>query len=353
MNRSSSNTPPRKVGPAVVVALLALAGGARTTAAQEPQLDNLRSQFHTGSLRLGMLLQTVADFQPTRAAPGENGFSIANFRMSLGGRLDGGFSYFVQTAFQSTPAMLDAQLSYRAHRHATVTVGLFKAPFSHEFLTSAASIDFVNRSQAASALAPGRQIGAQAQLHTAGGETGVAVGAFNGNRPGTNANDNAHFLYSVRGYTSLPVGNGDRSGTITLGVNAATSRDDAYTGGEGFFSSFAGRRTLVGTDLRLQLDGWLVASELIVADLAPAIGADRTVWGAHITAGRHVNDITQLLIRFDGLDPDTPAGRSDLLVLGVNLWPTGATEFQANYVVNLQEADLRQHRLLANFQIGF
>jgi len=73
----------------------------------------------------------------------------------------------------------------------------------------------------------------------------------------------------------------------------------------------------------------------------------------HLTGGWHVREDAQVLVRFDGFSPDVPAGRSDWLVLGFNVWPTRATEVQVNYIVDTGDAALDRHQLLVNYQDEF
>ena len=70
---------------------------------------------------------------------------------------------------------------YKVTPAVRIDVGQFKSPFSYEFLTPSQSIDFVNRSQVVTALAPGRQLGAQIGFEWSEGRYGARVGVFNGN----------------------------------------------------------------------------------------------------------------------------------------------------------------------------
>lgn len=178
--------------------LLFLLIGSAINAQDEPLGEALKENFKKSYLSVGMLLQTVGDFQAERVAAGNNGFNISNFRLSLSGELDRGFAYFVQANFIASPAILDARLSYRLSPHLLLDAGLFKAPFSKEFLTTADAIDFVNRAQVVTALVPGREIGVQLRGELAGPAVTATIGGFNGNRSAANNNDNGEFLYAGR-----------------------------------------------------------------------------------------------------------------------------------------------------------
>ena len=338
---------------AVAIALVAWPSTMAAQGPDEPIFDRLTETFKKDYLSLGVLLQAVADFQVERTLPTENGFSIANFRLLLQGELDGGFGYFLQASFAGTPAILDARMSYRASPMLAFDVGQFKAPFSREFLTSAASIDFVNRSQGVTALAPGRQIGLQARFNDRRRTVAVSGGIFNGNGTTPNGNDNENLMYAGRVAVTPRLGPAGTGRALEVGVNVAHSDDQSSTFGGGFVTGFVGTRTHVGGDARLTLDRWLLSGELVYAELRPTLGIDRSPWGFHTTVGYMLSPKTQVLARFDGFDADAGPDRSDLLVLGFNAWPTAVTEFQVNYLIDTRDTAVDHHQLLVNFQFGF
>lgn len=337
--------------------LAVLASAAVSTpghAQQEPLYDELSRMFKRDYLSLGVLLQTVADFQIDRTFPGSNGFNISNFRLALYGELDQRFGYFLQTNFASSPAILDARMYYRFSPQFAVDAGQFKAPFSYEFLTSAASIDFVNRSQVVTALAPGRQIGIQLRTANAAQTVGFNLGAFNGNGTRPNGNDSDNLLYAARLYGHRAAERSDGTQTVLdVGVNAAFSNDELSTFGSGFVTGFAGDRAILGADARVRHGRYLLSGEIIYAALDPDVGAERDPWGLHATVGYMFTDKIQGLVRWDGFEPDNGAGRSDWIILGFNAWPTVVTEFQVNYIVDTDNAAPDHHQLLINFQFGF
>lgn len=319
----------------------------------EPLLDGLARLFQTEALSIGALLQTVGSFQADRTLPGGNGFSIATMRLAVYGELDMGFGYFFQTDFTRSRPLLDASMHYRVAPALRLDAGLFKVPFSREFLTPASSIDFVNRARVVASLAPNRQIGLQAGGQLGSGPLSYAMGLFNGNRfVEANANDNDDFLYAVRiAYDSDAPSRGAADGRLAVGFNLAFSSDDDVTL-VGFPDGFEGERLLFGLDARWNRDRWLAAAEIIGANLDPVAGATAEPYGWALTLGYMLNGKSQLLARWDSFDPDTGPDSDDLFILGYNLWPTGATEVQLNYVVPTA-GGLDEHQLLANLQVGF
>ncbi len=336
-----------------VTLTLGVSGALEAQRDEEPTYRQLIQMVQRDYLRLGVLLQTVADLQIERSMAGGNGFNISNFRVALSGELDAGFGYFLQTNFAASPAILDANMFYDVSPSVRLTAGQFKAPFSREFLTSASSIDFVNRAQAVTALAPGRELGMSVTATSASKALGATAGIFNGNRTVPNGNDGNHLLYVGRVFGTLqPVGASSADTKVDIGVHVAYSRDESATL-PGIVTGFSGARTLVGVDAATRIGPTSISGEVLVASLDPAVGATRNPWGFHATAGYMLTEKTQALIRFDGLDPDAPAGRTDLVILGFNAWPTAVTEFQINYLFDPDDAAFDRHQILANFQFGF
>ncbi len=326
---------------------------ARAQQAQEPRLDELIANFKKPYLSFGALFQFVGDFQPERSFGGSNGFSIGNMRVSLSGELDQGFGYFFQTNFATAPAILDAKAYYRFSPALVVDVGLYKAPFSRELLTGAGALDFVRRSQVVTALAPARQIGASLRGDVADGVVSYGVGIFNGNKFNGNRNDSNEFLYVARLSVFPKALKGTKPGDrLELAINVARSEDEDTDFGGGFLSDFQGEQTLVGGDFRLTRDRFLLAGEFIAARLEFAAGPTADPTGFHLTGGYQLTEWSQFLVRWDSLSPDGVTGESDLVLLGYNIWPTGATQLRANYVIPTV-GGVDNHQLLMSAQVAF
>jgi hypothetical protein len=316
-------------------------------AQDEPLFEQLVGRIKSKPFNIGLLMQTVADFQPERSQSGYNGFSIANFRLSFYGELDEGFSYFVQTNFVRSPSFLETRFTYSVAPEFTVDAGVYKPPFSKEFLTSESAIDFVNRSQAVSQLSPGRQIGMQARGRLADKMVSYAVGMFNGNPFTSNINDNNDFIYLARLALFPPV---PENQMIEIGISAAHSNDaDVSVLGTGF----SGKRLLLGADARLTIDDFLLSGEVVRADLKQTAAATVKPFGYQATIGCMITSKSQLLGRWDFFRADGLAPDAHLIVLGYNLWPTKATELQVNYLVPTKNGNIRHHQLLVNAQIAF
>lgn len=326
----------------VAIATLSMTPAA---AADEPLLDALERRLKNEWMSVGLLLQLVADVQSDRDLPGENGFSVANTRVSAKGTLDGHVSYFVQANFAPTAALLDASIGLALSEHATLQAGAMKAPFSVEFLTAASAIDFVNRSQVVSLLAPGRQIGATLRGTLDDATVHYAAGVFNGNGVGPNGNDGD----GVLGVARLGVDASDSDGRAQFGVNVAYGSDDDTR--VGLDPDFRGDRTVLGADARIERGRHVLSGEILWASLDSRDVPSTEPWGYQITAGTMLGGETQLLARLDAVKADGHAWRN-VAIAGLNVWPTRATELQVNVLVPTNES-ARHTQLLVNGQVAF
>lgn len=337
-----------RLGPRCLLLALPVFLAARQAAAQtptdEPRLADLASRFQTDALRVGMLIQVHADYQPERSEPGTNGFSINNLRLSISGALDGGFSYALQANFVTSPALVDARIGYEASPLFHVDAGRFKAAFSREALTSARSLDFVQRSRGVRALAPGRQIGVQV---SGGGASGVryAVGIFSGPR-----SDNASGLVLGVARLTLHAAGADAADAVDAGVSIGAGRDGVIDGRDDVVIP-TDDRVIAGVHARYTHGPFLVSAELVAARLGFEDSPTTEPWGYHATAGYRPSRRTQLLARWDRY-ADAPAAATDRILVGFNARPTTPTELQVNWVIPV-EGSLDTNRLVVNFQIGF
>ncbi len=335
---------------ALAVGLLCLA---TPLAAQDSLLTELAHRFRSKPLSLGALLQVVGDYQNEARSSGVNGFRIANFRLKLSGELDGGYGYLLQTNFAAAPAILDAEVHYRVADALVVQAGQFKAPFSRELLTSAGELDFLERSRVVSALAPSRQMGAMVRGKLGQGRLDYGAGVFNGNGIGSRTNDDGRVLGVARiSWWPFRV-EPSATRSLELGVNIGYSHDANVNLGV-LGTSFGGRRTLWGADLRYTDARWMLAGEIVGARLdpsGPGGTADPIGWQA--TAGFQPTGHLQLLARWDALRPDGLGPDGDLLVLGLRAWPTGAIQFRLDDLIDVDYAEPSRHRILAGAQLGF
>jgi len=283
--------------------------------------------------------------QETRTAAGQNGFSIANFRLKLYGDLDGGFAYCFQTNFLKSPGILDGYIPYTPLTDITIDAGLMKAPFSKEYLTSAADIDFVNRSQVISALNLGRQVGLKVRGVIGDGVLKYSTGIFNGNN-NPNGNNDASFL--VAGRISLfPFGQSENE-KLEIGINGGRSKEEII---QNFFL-FNVTRNIAGVDFRWTHDRLLLSGEYVMTEYRSSAAAIIRPEGFHVTGGYAVTNNSQILIRYDSYRPHGLGVDSDMIVAGYNLWPTSVTGIQANILFPTNNTVTNKLQLLLNAQVS-
>ncbi len=321
------------------------------TAGDYPQEKSLTAQLKEALQKkyasLSILVRNVADFQIERSAPGNNGFSIENFRIKLSGDLDDNFGYSLETKMLNSPAILDADLYYKFSPQFKLDFGLFKLPFSREYLVSEGDIDFVFRSRAVEALNIGKQVGVMLSGGTGNNVLTYAGGIFNGNKGGVK-NDNNKFLYVGR-IVIQPTGT-EKTTVLKIGLNAAQSIDKSVVIMD---SVFAGNRLLLGGDLNLILNNFQIYAEIISARLRPVSGSVMRPWGYEVTAGYSPAKNMQVLARWDVFNEEGGLPGDDLAILGFNIVPAELFKFQFNYEIPAGNGKFKNHRLLINGQLYF
>ncbi|MBU2444062.1 MAG: OprO/OprP family phosphate-selective porin [Bacteroidetes bacterium] len=315
-------------------------------AQEEPLFEKLQKNFQTKYFDVGFLFQGVFDHQFERTFPGNNGFSLANVRVILSGELDEGYGYYLQTNFVSARPLLDARFYYKIAPYLIFDIGQFKVPFGTEYLISKSAIDFVNRAQNVN-LIPGRQIGLQVRGDLLKKTLTYKAGVFNGNGTAANANDNRDFMYVGRLEFKNQLSDCGHS-KLEVAVNAATTNDAVPA------PVFSQKRNFAGGDFRLTLNNLFLSGEFIYQNMKQNNGASLNHKGYHLTAGYMVTDKIQLLGRWDSLIPEKSLfTESNFIVLGCNIWPTKATEFQINYIIDTEQSGVKKHQVLINSQLAF
>lgn len=301
-----------------------------------------------GALSIGGLLQTDAYLG---GASGDQ-FRARSVRLRLGGQIDA-VQYVVQTDFASSSVLLDAYARLPLRDRLRLTAGLFKTPFSAEFLASRPDILFAERARVVNALAPNRQAGVTLDASLLPDRLSATVGVFNGTR-GLGPNDNDQFLYVGRVDGQMPLG----PGQLRVGTNAAYSVDDDVALQDLNRPSFEGTRFLFGVDARFETERWLLEGELDTGELdprgvsVPRLAASSAPVGAYLAGGLTVAPDHQLLARFDQFDPDVSARASpdDQLTLGYNYEPSSVLRVLLNYQTPLD--DLSGGFLTARLQVA-
>ncbi len=306
----------------------------------EPLLGELRSTLTRPWMTVGALFVTTVDLGLEDRATSA---SVRAARLRLSGNLDGGFSYFLQTNFAASPALLDARIGWSPDSAFTLWAGRFKTPYSRELLAYLGDLDFIARARVVDALSPNRQVGMQATWR-AGDHLAWSLGGFTGTE---NAARNESLIGVARlEGMAIPVG----EGTLSVAGQAAVGRDAAITG-RAYPLTFEGDGFLLGGDARFELGRLLLAGEFHRAEWEPVAAADTDAQGAFVTAGWMVRSDQQVLVRWDNYR--APVGQaSDFLVLGYNAWPTSAAQVQVNWLAPVDESGA-PHQVLVSFELRF
>lgn len=293
-------------------------------------------------VHVGGLLATMFDHEFDSPVD-RNGMSIADARLSGLVTVPTGFEIFIQGNLVQQPVLLDLRLSWQADPALVFDAGYLKVPFSEEFILDARDLDFTDRSQAVTQLAPNRQVGAQVRGTPWTGWQ-YFVGIFNGNRA-VDGNDDEGYLVAARVRSERKFA----KGLWSLGVNGAYASDRALM--HELVGPFAGRRLLGGVDTRVEYGIWLFSSEAVWARFSPDMGADIDAFGYQVSAGAQFTKIWATKARWDSFDPGPVGVARDLLILGVG---PGDEVFSAwlDWVIPIDEPAGRQ-RLLFTLQAAW
>ena len=315
-------------------------------------------------VKLGGYVQTRYTSSPK--AVGADTFEAKRVRLTLSGDVTPSVDFKVQVDFAGSrsglksakigpdgklvtssanfakPLLLDAVFGYKLQGTNKLSIGQFKVPFGLENLTSSTNLDTINRSQVTETLVPGRDVGIQVngirELNKYGSsQVEYALGVFNGS--GINvADDNDRKDIAARAVWKP-------------GINGLSIGLAAYNGSLGT-TNIAHNRT--GAELIYTFAPWTLKSEYIWAK----DGSVRKN-GWYATAVRQINELTQAVVRYDNLNPDTRSVKdasTNSLTLGINrfLNKDGYTRWQLNYEIKGEKGTAILNNLLtAQFQAGF
>jgi hypothetical protein len=332
----------------IVTTVLLISAPVFSQEKDEPLFEEFKNAFSKPYLRIGLVLQTTGNFQIEREA-GTNGFELTNLRLKLSGKFDKGIGYAIQTSFTRSPSILDARIYYEIDKSFIVDAGLYKAPFSREFLISTPYTDFVSRAQL-TALVPNRQIGVTARGLIPGTQLTYSAGVFNGNRFSTAGNDNNDMMYVGR-LSFNPAISQNKSDKLEIAVNVAQSNDKNVNISP-INNAFEGKRFLLGGDTRLEYDKWMISGEVVYAKLEPADAEEFEPFSYQATIGYMIINKVQLLLRWDSFKMNDTMDANELAILGLNIWPSQISQFRINYIVPTKSMP-KHHTLLVGAQVAF
>ncbi len=313
---------------------------------QDSQLQQLQENLKNDYFSFGLLLQGQANFQPERIS-GTNGFKASKGRFKMSGEFSGKFGYKLQATMLKSPSVLDANAYYKPSSQVELKAGLFKSPFSHEYLTGAGSVLFAGRSTVVNQLGTKRQVGLQVDTYASEKTFRLTGGIFNGNNYSGNSNDDNKFLYIGRVESYL----GKDGNKTKLGVSIAHETKDAPGAGN-LSTGYIGKQTLLTTYASVTQNKLLLDGEFIHGWRNPEAGPDSNPYGYYFTAGYFVTDSSRLLVRWDAFEGDNLAQDTEQVLVGFNHTPNSFTKLKLNYVLPTNSS-IEHSNFFAILQVGF
>jgi regulator of replication initiation timing len=266
-------------------------------------------------------------------------------RMTLKGDINEYAQIKIQGEFANSPKLLDGQVTISPHKQWSFSIGQYKPPFGTDFLTSASSTPFVNRSKAYK-LATDRDVGFSMSYRNSFSpdfSLKLTTGLFNGSEINT-SDVNNHKNFVARLEAGLV-------GMFTLSPNVyvgKTNEDDTIK--EDLLD--------VGGSLTWKWRQEIVEAEYIHSERGDTERRGWYVWGGHsFNIGLGFLQELQLLARYEQYDPDATADgdQVDRLTMGTNLFVDKKyTKIQLNYELNSEQgASIDNDEFLVNVQVAF
>lgn len=313
----------------------------------EDQAQNLQKHLKNDSFAFGVLIQGKGDFQPERDY-GHNGFKASKARFKIFGEFYQRFGYKLQASMLKSPSVLDANVYFKPSSNVKLKAGLFKSPFSHEYLTGAGSILFASRSTVVNQLGTKRQVGVQLDTYTSKKTFRFTGGVFNGSNIRSNKNSDDKFLYIGRVESYLA---NDDHNKIKLGASIAHEAKDVA--GHGNLSAdYVGKQTSVTTYTSIKKNKLLLDGEFIQGWRNPNVRSNSTPYGYYVTAGYYITNSSQLLVRWDAFEGDNLAQDTEQVFVGFNHKPNSFTKLKLTYVLPTDHS-IEYSNFFAVLQVGF
>ena len=264
----------------------------------------------------------------TSAPDGASSFISKRARLAIKGDINEYAQIKVQGEFAGTPKLLDGQIIVSPSKNWSLSIGQYKPAFGTDFLTSAASTPFVNRSLA-TGLTTDRDVGLSASFRnkfSSGYSVKLTAGLFNG--AGINKTDaNNHKNFVARAEMNLV-------GMFTLSPNI-------YLGKTNDSDSLMQDITDYGGSLTWAWRQEVLEAEYIWSEQGDVERYGWYIWGGHtVNVGLGFLQELQVLARYEQLEPDrsVDADRIDRLTLGTNLFiDEKYTKIQLNYLIDSEQ----------------
>jgi phosphate-selective porin len=245
------------------------------------------------------------------------------------------------------PILVDGLLNYKFSPALKLTAGQFKVPFGYENLASDALLDTVNRAAVTETLVPGRdngslgrdigvQVSGASAANPRSGQVEYQLGVYNGS--GINVSDDNESKDLAGRLVWKPAVRG-------LSLGAAQ-----YLGRKGTPHA---KRDRTGLEAIYNRDPYSLKAEYVWAK-----DASLKRQGYYVTGAYKTSPVTQAVVRFDRLDPNTSVAND-----AASTWTAGLNYFLSKDTLNRVQVNYERHReqgsqiandlFLAQFQAGF
>ena len=296
---------------AVLILMLVISAQAR----ENPSLDEqLRAHLHKEYFTLNLLIQSEGrysfkddDFQGGRS------FNAANARISMRGNLNGGFFYRIFVDAAPEPALLDVFAGYKYSDAFSFMVGSMKPRQTLDFIPDPGSHNFVDRATMTGLLVGSRETGIAAT-----GDIGgfyYYTGIFNGS--GLENNNNNKF-YGI-GRLQYTISN-NLPGYIQLAISGSHGNSEGYISGSRG-PLLRGKRTIIGSDIELELNRVYFAAEYLQGDLETVDfpNVNELINGYYFTSGLQLTEKTMTFARWQSWSYRELDTTESKLTLGTNI----------------------------------
>ncbi|MDW7680040.1 MAG: porin [bacterium] len=310
--------------------------------------EQLKSYLHQDFFKLNILLQSEGrfsfeddDFQGGRT------FSAANARVSLRGNLDGGFFYRIYIDAAPQPGLLDAYAGYKANDGFSLAVGAMKPRQTLDYIPNPGEHNFVDRATMTGLLVGSREIGVSAT-----GDIGnfyYYAGLFNGNRLNSNNNNKFYGIGRLQ-YTIhdlLP-------GYVQLAVSGSHGNSEGTRSGSNG-PWLRGNRTIVGSDVEIESNGFYFAAEYLRGELETADLPDinEIISGYYLTGGYQIMRNTMLFCRWQSWCYKEQGTLEKKATLGTNIDFTDYVGLVLNFDAYMPDEGDNKYGASFIFQVQF
>lgn len=314
----------------------------------EPLAQQLHDKLKSEALNVRIILQSTANYSITdNAFADPNQFGIGPAMVMLRGKLDKQFDYMFQFDLNRPNPVLDVGLGYRIRPNLKLKAGAQKPDMGLDLLPSPASTDFANRARMVGTMTNTREIGVS--LDGQFDAFDLNVGLYNGTGL-TGTNDGNFMILAKAGY-AFDISPAEQ---LYVGFNTTLNTTTSEPVGNTGYISDRDRLTY-GFYAKWALDTWFGAAEFMQTRFDNvSLGNERdSITSFYATAGYHLTDTADLLVRWDHLSFDLESNRgSDLVILGWNQQLSSLMSFQANLQGDFR-GDSDEFGLIGVFQFYF